>query len=227
MNTSEVVMEIKITEKVLSLPPYLSTSWKNIAAVRVENRPFGHLFLIELLSGTKVEIPNLEPNLIEAVFTTHARVLEQESHLPKGGALQTLSFPIPLDGIATALQHNPDQADTPPLPPEVLNRLKSLKETLSPDLSHFPKSEPHCNCPYCQIFRTLSQEESAVAPVEEPVSDEDLKFRTWDIKVVDEKLYSVSNALDPKEHYNVFLGKPVGCTCGKDKCVHIDAVLRS
>jgi hypothetical protein len=109
----------------------------------------------------------------------------------------------------------------------MLDKLKNLKKELSPDLSSFPKGEPHCNCPYCQIFRTLAQEEAPPAPIEEPVSDADLKFRTWDIKQIDEKLYCVTNAGDPKEQYNVFLGKPFGCTCGKDQCIHIDEVLRS
>ncbi|MGH2612567.1 MAG: hypothetical protein ACRDFB_05905, partial [Rhabdochlamydiaceae bacterium] len=62
---------------------------------------------------------------------------------------------------------------------------------------------------------------------EEEVSDEDLKFRTWDIKQENDKLYSVTNPLDKKEHYNVFLGKPLGCTCGNKNCEHIQAVLKS
>ena len=31
--------------------------------------------------------------------------------------------------------------------------------------------------------------------------------------------------LDPNEHYNVFLGTPLGCTCGEKDCEHIRAVL--
>jgi hypothetical protein len=223
-------MEIKVTDKVLSLPPYISTSWKNIVSLRVENRSFGHVLLIELITGSKVEIPNLDPQLLEAIFSAHARFIEQEGQLAKAAALQSFSFPIPipLEGLASTLQHNPEQADTPPLPPEILDKLTSLKGTLPLDLPLLPKSEPHCNCPYCQIVRALSQQEEAPPPpVEESVSDEDLKFRTWDIKLEDEKLYSVSNPLDPKEHYHVFLGDPLGCTCGNKNCEHIQAVLRT
>jgi hypothetical protein len=35
------------------------------------------------------------------------------------------------------------------------------------------------------------------------------------------------NPLDHKEHYNVFLGDPIGCSCGNNNCEHIQAVLKS
>lgn len=223
-------MEVKVTDKVLSLPPYISTSWRNITSLRVENRSYGHVFLIELATGSNIEVPNLDPKLLEVIFSAHARAVEQEEQPFKAPpAIQTFSFPFPisLEGFSSTLQHNPEHADTPPLPPEILDKLTSLKEILPPDLSSFPKSEPHCNCPYCQIVRALTQEETPLPPVEESVTEDDLKFRTWDIKLEDEKLYSVSNPLYPKEHYNVFLGEPLGCTCGSKNCEHIQAVLRS
>jgi hypothetical protein len=67
------------------------------------------------------------------------------------------------------------------------------------------------------------------APLEEieEVSDEDLKFRDWEIKQTAEQLYTVTNPLDANEHYNVFLGSPLGCTCGDKNCEHIRAVLTS
>jgi hypothetical protein len=222
-------MEIKITEKVLSLPPYISTSWKNISSLRLENRAFGHVFLIELASGGVVEIPNLDLKILETVFTTHARVIEQE-HSPQNTMTQTFTFPfaLPIEGITSILQHNPEQSDAPPLPAEMLDKLKSVKEILPQDLSSMPKSEPHCNCPCCQILRAITQEETPEpALIEEPVSEEDLKFKTWDIKLENDKLYCVTNPLDPKEYYHVFLGDPLGCTCGEPKCKHIDAVLRT
>lgn len=221
-------MEIKITDKVLSLPPYISTSWKNIVSLRVESRSYGHAFLIELASGGVVEVPNLDLKILETVFSTHARVVEQ-ANSQENSITQTFAFPFPLpiEGLTSVLQHNPEQSDTPPLPTEMLEKLKSIKEILPQDLSSFPKSEPHCNCPYCQILRAVTQEESPAAALEEAVTDEDLKFKTWDIKPENEKLYCVSNPLDPKEQYHVFLGDPLGCTCGNSHCDHIQAVLRS
>ena len=61
----------------------------------------------------------------------------------------------------------------------------------------------------------------------EEISEEDLRFREWDIEQKGENLYLVRNPLNQKEEYNVFLGNPVGCTCGKDNCEHIRTVLNS
>ena len=65
------------------------------------------------------------------------------------------------------------------------------------------------------------------APKEEIVSDAELHFREWDIKQLEKQLYNVTNPLDTTEHYQVFLGTPLGCTCGKTNCEHIRAVLNS
>ena len=43
--------------------------------------------------------------------------------------------------------------------------------------------------------------------LDEEVNEEDLKFRSWDIKQTNEHLYEVINTLDTKEKYNVFLGE--------------------
>lgn len=216
---------MKITDKILSLPPYISTAWKNIVSIHVETRPYGHVLLIELGTGTRVEVPNLDPKLMEKIFQMHAMVLEKEG---SSIATQTFAFPLPLpiEGLTSALQHNPEQADTPPLPPEILEKIQSLKGVLPQDIAQNQKAEPHCNCPYCQITRALTETETP-AHIEEEVTAADLTFRSWDIKQEAEKLYCVTNPLDLKEHYNVFLGEPVGCTCGSKNCEHIHAVLRS
>jgi hypothetical protein len=226
MSTHEVYM--KITDKILSLPPYISTAWKNIVSIHVENRPYGHVLLLELITGSKVEVPNLDPKIMEKVFAMHALVMEQEG--PKNPvATQTFAFPLPfpIEGLTSVLQHNPEQADTPPLPPEILEKIQSLKGVLPEDLSSMQKAEPHCNCPYCQITRAMTDAEAPLATIEEEVSAADLTFRNWDIKQESDRLYSVTNPLDGKEHYNVFLGEPIGCTCGNKNCEHIKAVLSS
>jgi hypothetical protein len=220
---------MKINDKILSLPPYISTAWKNIVSIHVESKPYGHALLIELVTGSKVEIPNLDPKILEQVFAMHARVLEHEADQHKNTATQTfaLPFPLPIEGLTNILQHNPEQADSALLPPEILEKIKSLKGILPEDLASNAPAEPHCNCTYCQIMRAISNTEEAAALPEEVVSEDDLKFRTWDIKQESEKLFSVTNPLDQKEHYNVFLGEPLGCTCGDKNCEHIQAVLRT
>lgn len=211
---------MKITDKILSIPPYLSTSWKNIVSLQVESRSMGHVLVIELITGSKVEIPNLGRSELEKVFASHAKVIEEEGK----GSLMT--FPLPnFEGFTSMTQHNEEQRESPPLPAEMLSRIAEMtKGVLPEDLSSIQQPEPHCNCPHCQVMRAVLGNHEKI---EEEVSEADLTFRTWDIKQENNKLYSVTNPLDSKEHYNVFLGTPVGCTCGNKNCEHIQAVLKS
>ncbi len=219
---------MKITDKILSLPPYISTAWKNIFSIHVETRPYGHVLLLELITGTRVEVPNLEPKIMEKIFTMHAHILEEGPQNPVATQTFAIPLPFPIEGVTSVLQHNPEQADAPPLPPEIIEKIQSLKGVLPEDLSQIQKAEPHCNCPYCQITRAVTGTlEEVPAQIEEEVSAEDLTFRNWDIKQEGDRLYSVTNPLDTKEHYNVFLGEPLGCTCGNKNCEHIQAVLRT
>jgi hypothetical protein len=111
-----------------------------------------------------------------------------------------------------------------PLPAEILKKLSSIIQALGQDaLGVMTPPEPNCNCPYCQLARSLTPE----VQEEELVSEADLTFRNWDIKQIGENLYQVSNPLDEKEQYNVFLGNPLGCTCGEKNCEHLQAVLHS
>jgi hypothetical protein len=92
------------------------------------------------------------------------------------------------------------------------------------DTSALQDPEPNCNCVYCQVVRSLKQENKTP---EEEVSESDLRFRNWDIVQTADKLYLITNPLDKNEHYNVYLGSPLGCTCGSKNCEHIRAVLSS
>ncbi|MGH2613196.1 MAG: hypothetical protein ACRDFB_09155, partial [Rhabdochlamydiaceae bacterium] len=114
---------MKITDKILSIPPYISSSWKNIISLQVEPRPFGHVLVIQLITGTKVEIPNLDRPVIERVFAAHAKVVEDEGK-DKNSSLITTTIPFPfifpnLEGLTSMIQHAEAQKDSPPLPPEV------------------------------------------------------------------------------------------------------------
>lgn len=243
---------MKINPKILSVPPYISTSWKNIASLHVENHHPTLVLVITLLSGARIEVPHLEPVMIESIFTAHARYMEQEEKAPQPkipprppisfpiGQEQVLSLGLPLkngmmgmEHFGSLLQHNPEQADSPDLPPDILQKIADLSKTLGiEDPNTVPKPEPHCNCMHCQIAKALqtglnNDMQENKEREEEIVSDEDLKFKTWDIVQTGEKLYDVTNPLDTKEQYHVYLGEPVGCTCGEQYCEHIRAVLSS
>ena len=243
---------MKINSKILSIPPFISTSWKNIASLHIENQQSILVLVVTLLSGVRIEVPHLDKTMLEAIFAAHARFLEQEEKGAPSKAPaprpplnfpvaqeQIISMEIPLkhglasiDQFGTLLQHNPEAADGPDLPPDILEKIAQLSQTLGvEDPNAIPKPEPHCNCMRCQIARAMQKGLSGLPEekeeTEEVVTDDDLKFRTWDVLQTGEKLYSVSNPIDNKEQYNVYLGEPIGCTCGHAGCEHIRAVLNT
>jgi hypothetical protein len=242
---------MKINPKILSIPPFISTSWKNITSLHIENQHPTFILVVTLLNGARIEVPHLELTMIEAIFAAHARFLEQDEKSapskmsPKipltfqsGSHEQIISMELPWKGglahmehLGTLLQHNPEQADSPDLPADVLDKIAHLSKTLGiDDPNIIPKPEPHCNCMRCQIARAMQKGatgEEQDQKEEEIVSDEELKFRIWDVAQTGDKLYLVSNPIDNKEHYNVYLGDPIGCTCGQAHCEHIRAVLNT
>ncbi len=234
-----------ISKNIISIPPYISTSWSNVKALRMDS----NTLVIQLNNGDDISVPDLQPETVESVFTAHAASLDQDehkttqSHSSPGFAQSVfgsddMSFRFGfagLEGIGSAMQHNPAQMNAPDLPHEVLEKIASIAKVIAPnDPNAIPKPEPHCNCMHCQIARTIHNEindqedepEYDNLVIEEEVSDEELSFCQWEIKQTGDKLYTVTNRLDTQEKYSVYLGHPIGCTCGKDGCDHIVAVLR-
>lgn len=241
---------MKINHKILSIPPYISTSWKNVLSLHLTQTDQKTLLSIVLLNGATIEIPNLEPPILEAIFAAHEKFMDHDQTPPAAknfapplanSPLLTnsslIGFPIKLgvegiENFGSMLQHNPETANSPDLPKDVLEKITTLSKVVGFDSSNsLPKAEPHCNCLHCQIMRALhgqsQQDLSQEHSQDEVVSDEDLKFRDWDIEQTAEKLYLVKNPLNHEEHYNVFLGNPMGCTCGQKSCEHIRAVLNT
>lgn len=218
-----------INQKTLSIPPYISTSWNNVLSIHAELQDTSLVLIVDLKQGGRIEIPRLTKEALEAVFTFHARYLEE---IPSSGQVapkntMTVGFAQLPEGMEGLLQHNEEQANADPLPEEVLNKIRSLSSAMGMDRL-MPKPEPHCNCPFCQVSRAMHDlQNTALSEKEDEVSDADLTFRTWDIEQIAEKLYSVKNPLDKQECYQVYLGEPVGCTCGQPHCDHIHSVLMS
>ena len=222
----------KITSELLSIPPYISTSWSNIVSLHVKEN---HVLEISLQSGGMIEIPNLDATTIFEIFSMHAKHLEQKNPLSNQSNMKVAPLRIGIEGmdnLGSALQHNPQQAGMPDLPIEILSKISMIAKTVGvEDPNILPKAEPHCNCMHCQIARAIqngtSEELVKEDTAEEIVSEEDLKFRIWDVAQTSELLYKVTNPLDQDEQYQVFLGEPVGCNCGQKNCEHIRAVLTS
>ena len=239
---------MKITPKIFSIPPYLSTSWENVASLRVSE----DLLMVTLKDGAICIIPNLPKEIIAQIFTHHAESIESKSPQKENVAvlvegmhtgfkdliaMLTKVGSNAITSLGKALEHDPRNAHLPPLPPEMVEKVKLLINIIpKEDVLAMPEAENNCNCMYCQINRILRQTlliEEAPKPdliAEEPaehIEEKDLEFSEWIIEPISEKLYRVTNKLDPKEEYRVFLGDPIGCTCGKPHCEHVLAVLRS
>lgn len=230
-------MAIKITDKILSIPPYISTNWSRIAALHMK----GSVLAITLVDGDTLQIPNLNAETVNLIFQYHAVYLEKE-HTATNPDLSKLkdmmeqeepsirlAFGSSLEGLGQMMQHNASQADSPDLPPEVLQKISAIAKIIGPSEElMLPKAEPGCNCFHCQIAKALNPNPLLQSVIEEPeITDEDLQFQQWNIIQTGEKLFAVVNRLDEHERYNVYLGHPVGCTCGKQGCEHILAVLKS
>jgi hypothetical protein len=216
---------MKINKSILHIPPYISTSWENITSIFAQE----HLLIVILKNETKIEIPNLSAQIIELIFDTHSKVLENNVKHKTSISFGLPSSNIGLESIPSAMQHDPQQKDAPDLPADIIKKIAGVAKIFAEETNiDFPQPEKNCNCMHCQIARAL-QISAGVNPenLDENVNDDDLKFRVWDIKEENNKLFSVTNPLDQTEHYSVFLGEPLGCTCGKKNCEHIKAVLKS
>lgn len=210
---------IRITPKILSIPPYVSTTWNNILSLHVEVNASMPILVLSLSGGIRIKIPGIDKETTQAIFLAHATYVGAEKPLKILAKTEDESF----------LQHNAEQANDRDLPVELLQKISALSEALGiKDSALIPQAEPDCNCVHCQVANALRKglikEEDAE---EEIVTEDDLKFRTWDISKTADNLYTVSNPLDSVETYSVYLGQPVGCTCGNPHCEHIRAVLKS
>lgn len=232
-------MSLKITDKILSIPPYISTCWSQVASLHMK----GSDLVITLSSGNSLQIPNLATDVIESVFQNHSLYLEKLSQKTKDekgdiSSLQEMmkqqsssvrfAFGPSAEAIEGMMQHNPAQSNAPNLPQEILSKIGMIAKILAPteDVS-FPEAHEGCNCYFCQVARAFQQSSPEPQEFEETVADDELQFQQWNVQQQSDKLYSVSNRLDAHERYQVYLGETIGCTCGTSGCEHVLAVLKT
>lgn len=211
---------MQITPKILSIPPYLSTTWDMIASLKPES--CGKL-VVTLRNGDQVTVPSLSEPEITSIMEAHAQYLQPTA--PTFPVPFSFSLPLkgegPITSLGDAMRHNPEQSDLPIIPAEILGKVGIIAKAFGfDDLSLLDEAQDGCNCTYCQLKRAFS-------PTEDRIKDEDLHFRDWEVKEISDKLYTVTSPLDKDEQYSVFLGEPLGCNCGHKNCEHIKAVLRS
>lgn len=236
-------MNIKINEQILSIPPFVSTTWCQVASLHMENE----ILFVTLLEGTVVQVPRLSSSEISSIFSYHADfILKSEKEQKEMGELFHFSKlfdqgnpPSLQFGFSNAMEnegemfvgHNPEQADSPDLPKEILRKISLVTKMIAASSNIFMNPPQFgCNCFYCQISREINESDAKQVEIleeHEIVADDELCFEEWIIQETEAHLFSVTNKLDQKEKYQVFLGDPVGCTCGKEGCEHLLAVLKS
>lgn len=238
---------MKITPKIFSVPPYISTRWEFVSSLRVAD----DLLIVTMKDGSTCSIPHLSKEVIDQIFTYHADAEEAINHqrdelvpILKGmqsGFKELINMLSKLganavSSLGKALEHDPNNANLPELPPDMVKKVQMLRNIIpKEDILAMPEGEPGCHCMYCQINRILRESIRAEAEggaellegEEEQVEEKDLSFSEWNVESLGDKLYKVTSKLDPQEEYRVFLGEPLGCTCGKPHCEHVLAVLRS
>ena len=210
----------------LSFPPHLSTSWDQVAALFMKSN--GRIE-VQLKSGENVLLPEMTSEETEVVFRYHSLYL-----LKQAGGTGTAMTPFlggfrleigSSEGLVLPLQHNPDDAQSPELPEEAIMKIAEMAKSIVPPehLDAFiPESD--CRCTYCEIARIIRGEQEDLAEI---ALLEEKQESAWEVRPMGNKLYSVVNQKDQQESYSVYLGEPIGCTCGKSRCVHILTVLKS
>lgn len=245
---------MKVTSKFISIPPYISTSWSQVYALYMqENRLVirltdgttiqvpdlqqgeieavftAHAAFTEGLSEENKSLRESFPSNFQRAAPNPSTL---NSFLGQNNEVASMHFNLDnMESFSSALLHNPAQANMPDLPAEIVAKIAAIAKIIAPgEIQNMPKPEAHCNCPHCQIARAIhgtENQEKKELKEEEIVDDLDLSFRQWEIVQTGDKLYSVTNCLDLLEKYSVYLGEPVGCTCGVSGCEHILAVLKS
>lgn len=227
----------KINKHLLSLPPYISTSWNRVSSLHLEAKEL----CVNLTNGILIKIPDLNPSLIETIFFFHRQALEAqalECAVPQGPSSSNLPFAFDpgRDFLSSSplLQHNLEQGKIEDLPVDILDKIVSMVKTLGMrTLEVFEKAEAHCNCIHCQVARRVHQNADSRPlpdnryPDDELVSDEDLRFRTWNIEERAHKMYAVWNPFKEDIIYYVSIETPIRCSCMAKNCEHIAAVLSS
>ena len=247
------MVKITLSDTVICIPPYISTSWNNIKSVHIDDNK-SLVFILN--DSSKIAIPDLSAEVVQTVFEKHAMAMEKNNR--GGGPIiegnkqnqerltnllskflklfssnQFMGLPIQIgvensNGIVPIMSHDPTQSNAPDLPKEILDKISTMVQSFEDIESDIiPKPVENCNCIYCQIARAIYGQLGNGQEKDEEVTEEDLKFKEWDIEQTGEKLYQVSNPLDQNEKYTVYLGETLGCTCGKKNCEHIRVVLKS
>lgn len=247
---------MKINNKFFSIPPYISTQWNHVKTLHMKGSSLvvsltdGNVVDIPgLETATLNNIFDVHAAVMEHEDSNQTPIdFRQNSAASPFSQLMItpltdnrIDIPFHLgsenfEELGSVLQHNAAHSNTPDLPQEIIHKIVAITKIVAPeDTLTLPLPEEGCNCIHCQIAKAMHNSDSdeatqATSPIsneEENVSDQELQFQQWEITQSGNQMFTVVNRLDNQEQYSVYLGHPVGCTCGKQGCEHIVAVLKS
>ncbi len=229
---------MKVNSKILSIPPYISSSWENISSLHIENKGDMKTLVIHLVQGAKLEIPGLNPSSLFQIFQSHEQYLEETQKAQGEKAPDSsFSFGIPLTLSSEGFQQliellqDPHQPSSIEFPDKLIEKVFEMMKSAGLDKKWVEAEGELLNHPLYEqlkkMFEGDKNEGQDLNLVEEEISDDDLRFKDWDIQQISKQLYKVTNPLDLNEEYQVYLGSPIGCTCGHLNCEHIKSVLKS
>lgn len=191
---------MKISPKIVHIPPYISTSWENIRALFLKEK----ILVIHLKEGPEINIPDLEKEAIDAIFGAHAEFLEEQNreqgHQKDRGVparlfqpstlssfnapysaepVQTASFQFAfstIDSLNSAMHHNPAQSNMPALPEEILSKISAIAKIVAPEeIQNMPIPESNCNCMHCQIARAIHRQLEGNQPNSKSIAQSQLE----------------------------------------------------
>ncbi|MBX9744660.1 MAG: hypothetical protein K2X08_05555, partial [Chlamydiales bacterium] len=89
---------MKITTKLLSIPPYVSVAWKDISSLHSKTDTTGQLILVITLRNlTQIEVPHVDKSRLEEIFHAFSRHHDLEKPLEnKSLGEPPFQFTLPL-----------------------------------------------------------------------------------------------------------------------------------
>jgi hypothetical protein len=205
-----------INKKLLHIPPFISTSWKDVELLLGDGH---HSLNIYLKNGTLVQISHLSKEELDLIFQVHQEILLAQASSKD----LTLPHPLLFQFSHQFLEQDPQISDTTSLSDAVKIKLLSVLDQMIPQ-EHTHAHPDSCSCAQCTLINFLSEKNQTP---DEIVCDEDLQFATWIVDPLESQNYKLTHPYHPDETYFVCLNHPICCSCGQPGCEHIEHVLKT
>lgn len=204
-----------INKQLLSIPPFISTSWKDVELLLSDGK---NTLNIYLKNGTLVKISHLLKEQLDLIFQVHQEILLSQAQDISAPLVDPLFFQF----SGPFLEHDPELSDASPLPDEVKSKLLSLLKSLPKmDATKLPIAHENCGCPHCQLMNLMKGQEE-----DDIVTDEELRFATWRVEEIENNYFKLTHPYQESEIYFVSLSDPISCSCGQNHCEHVEHILR-